>query len=233
MRRRSSARPAGRGATPRSPRWEARWSDFSSRSRSPRSSSPATWLALPRSSAWPPRENAEARIVALRQTEVAEAHKLRADANFAKARAAVDDYLTKVGDSQLLRVPGMQPLRRQLLESALEFYEGFLQERGDDPAVHAGLADAQLRVAMIHQVMGQDDEARRAFNSALGLYQALRNARRSSRPIRGIRNSGNRWPRPAWPWLGSASRLAKTSALGLTWRPLPQSRRTIPRRPNR
>jgi serine/threonine protein kinase len=115
----------------------------------------------------------EARLVALRQTRAAEAQKARADANFAKARAAVDDYLTKVGDSQLLGVPGMQPLRRQLLESALEFYEGFLKERGDDPAVRTGLADAQLRVARIHQVMGQEDEARRAFSSALALYQSL------------------------------------------------------------
>jgi serine/threonine protein kinase/Tfp pilus assembly protein PilF len=115
----------------------------------------------------------DARLVALRQTRAAEAQKVRADANFAKARAAVDDYLTKVGDSQLLRVPGMRPLRRQLLKSALEFYEGFLKERGDDPAVRAGLADAQLRVATIHHVMGQEDEARRAFTSALDLYQAL------------------------------------------------------------
>jgi len=54
-----------------------------------------------------------------------EAQRSRAEANFAKALAVVDDYLTKVSESQLLKVPGMQPLRRELLASALKFYDGF------------------------------------------------------------------------------------------------------------
>ena len=69
----------------------------------------------------------------------------RAEANFAKARAAVDDYLTRVSESRLLQVPGMQPLRRDLLQSALGFYQDFLKERGDDPTIFAGLAAAHLR----------------------------------------------------------------------------------------
>jgi serine/threonine protein kinase len=69
-----------------------------------------------------------------------EKERVRAEANFAKARAAVDDYLTKISESQLLQVPGMQPLRRELLQSALAFYQDFIKERGDDPKIRAGLA---------------------------------------------------------------------------------------------
>jgi tetratricopeptide (TPR) repeat protein len=143
----------------------------------------------------------EARLIAVRQSRAAEdarrqveaalrdaeAQKVRADANFAKARAAVDDYLTKVSDSQLLQVAGMQPLRRELLKSALGFYEGFLKERGHDPAVRAGLAGAQLRVGKILHELGRDDEAQPAFDRALGLYQALaRQSPEDREPLRSI-----------------------------------------------
>ena len=49
------------------------------------------------------------------QTSLAEAQ-----ANLGLARKAVDDSFTKVSESTLLNVPGLRPLRRALLESALE-----------------------------------------------------------------------------------------------------------------
>src|SRR5262249_19408688 len=63
----------------------------------------------------------------------AKAQRARAEENFAKARAVVNDYFTRVSESQLLQVPGMQPLRAQLLDSARKFYEEFAMERTDDP----------------------------------------------------------------------------------------------------
>src|SRR5262249_45088890 len=74
-----------------------------------------------------------------------EAQRSRAEANFAKALAVVDDYLTKVSESQLLKTPGMQLLRRELLASALGFYDGFLKERAGDPTIRAELASSYLR----------------------------------------------------------------------------------------
>ncbi len=113
------------------------------------------------------RQQAEA---ALRDAKV---QRDRAEANFAKARAAVDDYLTRVSESRLFQVPGMQPLRRDLLQSALGFYQDFLKERGDDPTIFAGLAAAHLRVGRIVRELGQADEARWAFQQARDLYRAL------------------------------------------------------------
>lgn len=102
----------------------------------------------------------------------AEEHRQRAEANFRKAREAVDDYLTTVSESQLLRVPGMQPLRRDLLTSALGFYRDFVEQRGDDDELRRALAAAQLRVAEIYGELGSS-ESRSASRQALGLYRAL------------------------------------------------------------
>jgi serine/threonine protein kinase/tetratricopeptide (TPR) repeat protein len=94
-----------------------------------------------------------------------------AEANFAKAQAAVDDYLTKVSESQLLDVPGLQPLRHDLLRSALRFYEGFLQERRGDPSLRAGLASAHLRVARIDGELGDGERAKQEYREAARLFE--------------------------------------------------------------
>ncbi len=100
------------------------------------------------------------------------AERLRAEANFHRARAAVDGYLTTVSESQLLKVPGLQPLRGELLESALRFYQDFLKERGDDPMLRAELAATQLRIGRIQSELGAAAEARRVLKSAIATYQA-------------------------------------------------------------
>jgi serine/threonine protein kinase/Tfp pilus assembly protein PilF len=103
----------------------------------------------------------------------ADLHRLQAEAGFAKARAAVDEYLTKVSESQLLQVAGLQPLRRDLLQSALTFYQGFVKERGGDPALRAGLASAFLRVGRIQKDLGHGDLAKASLDQATALHEAL------------------------------------------------------------
>ncbi len=49
--------------------------------------------------------------------------------NLELARRAIEDYLTKVSESRLLDEPGLQPLRKELLESALKYYQGLMSER--------------------------------------------------------------------------------------------------------
>ena len=85
------------------------------------------------------------RVEAEKNLKEAQVERARADANFAKAMAAVDDYLTKVSETKLLENPGMQPLRKDLLTSALRFYQEFLKEREDDPNVRRAVAAANLR----------------------------------------------------------------------------------------
>jgi serine/threonine-protein kinase len=124
------------------------------------------------------RDEHAARLTAVREMQAAEDARVqeadqrrRAEANFHRARAAVDGYLTAVSESQLLKVPGLQPLRGELLESALRFYQDFLKERGDDPMLRAELAATQVRIGRIQAELGAVDEARRALKSAITTYQ--------------------------------------------------------------
>jgi serine/threonine protein kinase/tetratricopeptide (TPR) repeat protein len=99
-----------------------------------------------------------------------------AEANFLLARQAVDDYLTRVSESRLLRVPGLQPLRKELLESALAYYRGFLKERKDDPSLQKDLALACTRLALITAEIGSKAEARTILDQALLIRRKLSEA---------------------------------------------------------
>jgi serine/threonine-protein kinase len=99
--------------------------------------------------------------------------RVRAEANFRQARAAVDEYFTKVSESKLLEVPGLQPLRKELLESAQKYYQGFLEQRGDDPGVRAEAAATYYRLAILTRLIGSKEVAAALFGKAQGLYEGL------------------------------------------------------------
>jgi serine/threonine-protein kinase len=92
--------------------------------------------------------------------------RLRAEANFQKAREAVDVMLSEVGSKDLADVPAMEGIRRALLERALQFYEGFLDER-DDPATRHDVGLAQARVGAIRLLLGQVSPAVEAYRQAV------------------------------------------------------------------
>ena len=49
----------------------------------------------------------------------ADRERSRAESNFRAAKTAVDGFLTRVSQERLLDVPGLQPLRQELVEVAL------------------------------------------------------------------------------------------------------------------
>ena len=106
------------------------------------------------------------------RTEAAQQRDL-ARANFHKAHQAVDKYLTEVSEDQLLDQPGLQPLRSKLLKSALEYYQGFVAERGADLTLQRELAEAYRRVGSIAREIGSLDEAEPPLRQAIGLFQTL------------------------------------------------------------
>jgi serine/threonine-protein kinase len=97
----------------------------------------------------------------------------KAEASFRQARQAVDDYFTTISESKLLTVPGLQPLRKELLERARSYYQSFIQQRGKDPGVKAELAATHYRVGWITLVVGPKDRAADPFRQALALYDEL------------------------------------------------------------
>ena len=97
----------------------------------------------------------------------------RAETHLRQAREAVDQMLTEVGQETLSRVPHMEPVRRALLEKALGFYEKFLVQEGDDPAIRLEAGRAYRRVGEIRRLLGQNDRASEAYRSSIELLGGL------------------------------------------------------------
>jgi len=112
-------------------------------------------------------------IRARRAEAQAVADRERAEESFRQAREAVDQYFTTVSESKLLNVPGLQPLRKELLDAARTYYRNFLKERGDDPAVKADAAAALFRVGWVSQIVGEAKESLEHFVRATDLYGEL------------------------------------------------------------
>lgn len=113
---------------------------------------------------------ATAEAAARREADV---RRIDAESSLATARKAVDDSFTKVSESNLLNVPGMRPLRRELLESALTFYEEFARRGAEDPGLLAELAATQARIGLIYTDLSEIDKARVAFEHAAKLYEKI------------------------------------------------------------
>jgi eukaryotic-like serine/threonine-protein kinase len=103
----------------------------------------------------------------------AERHRALAEANFHKARTAVDKMLTEVSENYLADLPQTEHVRRALLEKALEFYQGFCKEQGDDPEVRFETGRAYGRVGMIYQKLGEPSPSENAYRRALELFEKL------------------------------------------------------------
>ena len=97
----------------------------------------------------------------------------QAEQNFRMALRAVDDYLTRVSESRVLRVPGLEPLRRELLEDALRYYRNFVQLRAEDPTVRDELMRAYQRVGDINNLIGTTTAAEDAYRQSLTLAESL------------------------------------------------------------
>src|SRR5207253_2921942 len=71
-----------------------------------------------------------------------------AEAQFRLAKASVDE-LIQVSEQELLDRPDLENLRKRLLETALEYYQEFLKQRGDDPRARDDLEATKQRVEKI------------------------------------------------------------------------------------
>jgi tetratricopeptide (TPR) repeat protein len=90
-----------------------------------------------------------------------------------KALQVVDELFVRVSEDELLNEPGMQPLRRELLEKALKHYQYFLSESQDRGKVADEVAAAHYRVGMIQQLTGNADAAEKELKEARTQQEAL------------------------------------------------------------
>jgi len=119
----------------------------------------------------------EATVAANAQLELAlgsaSAERDRAEHNLDRALEAVDLMLTKVGAERLSRVPQMDGVRRELLESALAFHQELAEQRGDDAGLRIEQARAHGRIARLLEQLGRVPEAEAASARRVALLEEL------------------------------------------------------------
>jgi tetratricopeptide (TPR) repeat protein len=114
----------------------------------------------------------EERNEALRQKAVAEKQRRRADEHLHKAFEAGDELLNRA-QARLAALPGTEGVRRELLQRAQAFYEGFFAVEGDTPEVRRQAGLAHHRVGLIQERLGQYRAALKSYDAAEPLLRRL------------------------------------------------------------
>jgi serine/threonine protein kinase len=123
----------------------------------------STWQAV--------RATRAERLAETRLNAEAAARK-QAQANLAKAREAVQQ-ITQIADGKLSGVPHMERVRRELLESALQFYLGFLRQESNDRDIQRETARAYERAAEIHRYLGNRSKGDELMGESLARFEKL------------------------------------------------------------
>jgi tetratricopeptide (TPR) repeat protein/tRNA A-37 threonylcarbamoyl transferase component Bud32 len=118
------------------------------------------------------------------QRRLAAASLQTAEANFHRARQAVDTFFTVAVDNNLFNQPSYSPIHEKLLKAALSYYQDFVRERTNDPALRIPLAQAYFRAGVLTDAIGDKSEALTALQRAESLYQALALKAPSDRDLR-------------------------------------------------
>lgn len=99
--------------------------------------------------------------------------RLKAIEQYQQAHATVDRYLDKVRASEFMNDPNLLPLQEELLQSALDYYEEFLQQESDEPVVMKELAEACYRVGEFNLALGRIEDAHNVLSRGEVLYEQL------------------------------------------------------------
>ncbi len=111
-----------------------------------------------------------------RQRDLAQIQRDKARANFRLAREAVDSFHTRVSQSAELKSHGLELLRRDLLNSAADFYQRFVNEEAEDAVVQIEQGLALQRLGELNLALGLSDRADKNYQQALVIFQKLSQA---------------------------------------------------------
>ena len=111
--------------------------------------------------------------VSLWQASQAKQSRAEAEYRYAQARDAVDKYLVRVTANPKLRQSNFVDLQRELLETALPFYEDLSRYRGEDAKLRADRAWALGNLADIAQFMGEMEKAEALYRQNISELEKL------------------------------------------------------------
>jgi serine/threonine-protein kinase len=90
-----------------------------------------------------------------------------------QAEKIVDDFAEQLGKLPADMHPTFQESRRQMLQSALKYYQQFLTQRGDDARLQASIGRAWFKIGVIHAALAHRPEAVNAYQQALQVARQL------------------------------------------------------------
>jgi serine/threonine protein kinase len=128
------------------------------------------------------------------QRRLAEVRAAEAEASFRKCVQLVEDQFTLVSQSTLFESPGLQSLRKDLLEKALNYYQELLDQRPGDPKLRVEIAATYLRLYQIYEVLDRRDQGALALQRGLQIIEGLLREYPASsklfRPLAGFSRGG-------------------------------------------
>lgn len=90
------------------------------------------------------------------------------------SRRAIDQFYAKIGAStSKLDQPGLQSIRKELLNEAIVFYKELLNKWPDDPLLEGEMAMALMSLAEITESLGKVEESLAAWQDAENAVEAL------------------------------------------------------------
>jgi serine/threonine protein kinase len=99
--------------------------------------------------------------------------KQRADQNLARARQAVKEYLVKIAGSPLLATGDFQPLRKELFETVIPFYEQFAQQEQRDPSLDFERGRVYEDLGFLRMNLSEPERALVELEKAEAIYLRL------------------------------------------------------------
>jgi len=112
-------------------------------------------------------------VVSLWQASVARKNRREADHRYEQARDAVNKYLSTVTEDPKLKQDNFENLRRDLLETALPFFEDMRHAKGDDAQLRSDRAWATAKLGMLYRDLGRMEQAEATLHEALDLHLKL------------------------------------------------------------
>ncbi len=118
------------------------------------------------------KREVEARALAVKEIAArkeAVANLNEANRNYRRARQFLDDFCFRLSNSKLNSIPGLQPVRKEILESGLKYYQKFLDEKGNDPHLKTEVALTLFSIANITRSIGSKEKALAAYEQSCKL----------------------------------------------------------------
>jgi tetratricopeptide (TPR) repeat protein len=103
----------------------------------------------------------------------AEAHRQREEESFRQAHAAVREFHNVLFDAAEYDAPKFQELRRELMQTAVKYYDRLLRDQDGDLSLRFDIADAYYHMGFIAQTTGSKEEALQLYQQALPLWKDL------------------------------------------------------------